>query len=72
MNENKKILEQFRNHIDEIVAICYIILGVYILFLGITTNINFYLKIALIFGGVYFLWMGYYTYKEYKKVIKNE
>ena len=64
MNENKKILEQFRNHIDEIVTICYIILGIYILFLSITLSINLYSKIALIFGGAYFWWLGYYTYRE--------
>jgi len=69
INENKKILEWFRDHIDEVLTIYYIILGIYILLLGITTNIDLYSKIALIFGGAYFLWLGYYTYKE---GVKNE
>ena len=60
INENKKILEWSKDHIDTIVNI---VLGAYILFLGLTL-IDLYSKIALIFGGAYFLWLGYYTYRE--------
>jgi threonine/homoserine/homoserine lactone efflux protein len=69
INENKKILEWFRDHTDKVLTIYDIVLGIYILLLGITTNIDLYSKIALIFGGAYFLWLGYYTYKE---GVKNE
>ena len=64
INENKKILEWFRDHADKVLTICYIILGIYILFLGLTLSISLYLKIALIFVGAYFLWLGYYTYRK--------
>jgi len=64
INENKKILEWFRDHADKVLTICYIILGIYILFLSITTNIDLYSKIALVFGSAYFWWLGYYTYRE--------
>jgi len=64
INENKKILEWFRNHIDEVLTICYIVFGAYILFLGLTLSISLYLKIVLVSASIFYFWLGYYTYRE--------
>ena len=64
INENKKILGWSKDHADKVLTIYDIVFGTYILFLGLTLSIDLYSKIVLIFGGAYFLWLGYYTYRE--------
>ena len=61
INENKKILEWFRDHTDTIASI---VLGTYILFLGLTLSISLYLKIVLVSASIFYFWLGYYTYRE--------
>jgi len=61
INENKKIIKWFKGYADVTISV---VLGLYILFLSITSNLNLYSRIAIVFGGAYFLWLGYYRYKE--------
>jgi len=60
INENKKIKWSKRYAVVTI----SIFLGLYLLFLSIASNINLFSKIALIFGGAFYLWWGYFIYKE--------
>ena len=63
INKNKKILEWFRDHADKVLTIYDIVLGTYILFLGLTLSISLYLKIVLVSASIFYFWLGYYTYR---------
>jgi len=64
INENKKILEWFRDHADKVLTIFNIVFGTYILFLGLKLSISLYLKIVLVSASIFYFWLGYYTYRE--------
>ena len=61
INENKKIIKWFKRYA---VVTISVVLGLYILFLSITSNIDLFSKTALIFGGAFYLWWGYFIYKK--------
>jgi len=54
INENKKILEWFRDHADKVLTIFNIVFGTYILFLGLKLSISLYLKIVLVSASIFY------------------